>query len=315
MSVALRRHLNGYGLIHTPRLTLAPLDREQMGWQLDDYAALEHSLGLAASGGGIEAELRSIIARSVIYMEQEPEEAVWNTHWAAILRGDGPGDDSGDGSGDGSGQEKLVGSFGFKGGPDSEGEVEIGYGLDPVYHNRGLATEAVAALADWAFDQPGIQTVTAETHYTNIPSARVLQKAGFVLRAAHSHFLYWQKKNGRTDGPPAQDGNFTLYDLAVVVESINGTCTCSMRVGDRFFLRNSSSLSLPDGGHFCVYALQAVLPLLPAKQRQNHPADWMETDSRAQCPDPACGLIMRIDRTDTRQLRHDDVSPIPWDSI
>jgi uncharacterized repeat protein (TIGR04076 family) len=105
---------------------------------------------------------------------------------------------------------------------------------------------------------------------------------------------------------------FELYDLAVVVEAIEGNCTCAMRVGDRFFLRGGK-LSLPDGADFCLYALQAVIPLLPARQRRNHPADWIETDSRATCPDPACRLIMRLDRVASRTLRHDDVSPIPWD--
>ncbi len=56
-------------------------------------------------------------------------------------------------------------------------------------------------------------------------------------------------------------------------------------------------------------------PLLPAKQRSNHPADWMETDARVTCPDPACRLIMRIDRVAGRTLRHDDVGPIAWDSL
>jgi hypothetical protein len=52
---------------------------------------------------------------------------------------------------------------------------------------------------------------------------------------------------------------------------------------------------------------------LSAKQRRNHPADWIETDSRVTCPDPACGLIMRIDRTGESKLHHDEVSPIPWE--
>lgn len=103
-----------------------------------------------------------------------------------------------------------------------------------------------------------------------------------------------------------------MYDLEITVESIDGHCTCSMTVGDKFFLR-SGKISLPDGAEFCLYALQSVIPLLPAKQRQNHPADWMETDSRAICPDPACGLVMRIDRTGVRTLNHDDVSAISWD--
>ena len=111
-----------------------------------------------------------------------------------------------------------------------------------------------------------------------------------------------------------RDDQFELYDLAVIVEKIEGHCTCNMAVGDCFYLRGGK-ISLPDGKDFCLYALQAAIPLLPAKQRQNHPADWMETDSRVVCPDPACHLIMRIDRTSRRVLDHDEVSPIAWDSV
>ncbi len=103
---------------------------------------------------------------------------------------------------------------------------------------------------------------------------------------------------------------FTLYDLSIVVERIDGNCTCNMTVGDEFYLRGGK-LSLPDGKDFCLYALQATIPLLPAKQRLNHPADWMTTDTRVTCPDPACRLIMRVDRMSERVLKHDDVSPIP----
>jgi len=111
-----------------------------------------------------------------------------------------------------------------------------------------------------------------------------------------------------------KNDTFSLFDLEVVVEKIEGHCTCDMAVGDRFYLR-SGKLSLPDGEDFCLYALQAAVPLLPAKQRQNHPADWMETDTQVVCPDPACRLIMRINRIGKRTISHDDVSPIPWEEI
>ncbi len=107
--------------------------------------------------------------------------------------------------------------------------------------------------------------------------------------------------------------HFDLYDLTIVVEAIEGNCTCNMKVGDCFFMRGGK-ISLPAGADFCLYALQSAIPLLPAKQRHNHPADWMETDSRVTCPDPACRLILRIDRTGSRTLKHDDVSPIPWEA-
>jgi uncharacterized repeat protein (TIGR04076 family) len=115
-----------------------------------------------------------------------------------------------------------------------------------------------------------------------------------------------------TEKKKLADDQFELYDLKVVVESIGGNCTCEMSVGDCFHLK-SGKISMPEGKDFCLYALQSTIPLLPTKQRINHPADWMETDSRVICPDPACKLIMRIDRDGSRVLNHDDVSPISWD--
>jgi uncharacterized repeat protein (TIGR04076 family) len=111
-----------------------------------------------------------------------------------------------------------------------------------------------------------------------------------------------------------RDDQFQLYDLRIEVEKIDGHCTCNMEVGDCFYLKGGK-LSLPDGKDFCVYAMQSTLPLLPAKQRRNHPADWMETDARVVCPDPACQLVMRIDREEVRTLNHDDVSPISWEEV
>ena len=111
------------------------------------------------------------------------------------------------------------------------------------------------------------------------------------------------------DKTELRDDQFELYDLTISVEKIDGHCTCNMSVGDAFYLKGGK-LSLPEGKDFCLYALQSAIPLLPAKQRKNHPADWMETDARVICPDPACKLVMRIDRGPERVLDHDDVSPV-----
>jgi uncharacterized repeat protein (TIGR04076 family) len=106
------------------------------------------------------------------------------------------------------------------------------------------------------------------------------------------------------------DDTFELFDLRVSVEEIRGRCTCDHAVGD-FFEVHGGKLSLPAGRSFCLYALQSTLPLLPAKQRPLHPNDWMATDVRVTCPDPLCGLIMRIDRTERRVIHHADVSATP----
>jgi uncharacterized repeat protein (TIGR04076 family) len=106
---------------------------------------------------------------------------------------------------------------------------------------------------------------------------------------------------------------FELFDLRVRIEEIRGHCTCNHQVGDAFELK-SGKLEFPPGQSFCLYALQATIPLLPAKQRAAHPNDWMSTDALVVCPDPLCGVVMRIERTGRRILRHGDVSAVPIDS-
>ncbi|MDX6455474.1 MAG: hypothetical protein QOD48_1581, partial [Gaiellaceae bacterium] len=60
----------------------------------------------------------------------------------------------------------------------------------------------------------------------------------------------------------------SLYDLRVTVERIEGRSVCGLAVGDYFEVTESSHVRIPDGKHFCLYAMQAVMPLLPAKQRR-----------------------------------------------
>jgi uncharacterized repeat protein (TIGR04076 family) len=99
-----------------------------------------------------------------------------------------------------------------------------------------------------------------------------------------------------------------LYDLRVTVERIEGRSVCGMQVGDYFELTESNRLRIPEGKHFCIYALSAVLPLLAAKQRQLHPEDWLERDSLVACPDPDERLIMRVERIARRTLDSDELT-------
>ncbi len=100
----------------------------------------------------------------------------------------------------------------------------------------------------------------------------------------------------------SQQDEFDLYDLRVTVDQIHGRPVCGLQVGDYFELTESSRIRIPDGKHFCLYALQAVLPLLPPKQRMLDPNDWLERDTLVACPDPEERLIMRIERTRRRTL-------------
>ena len=103
---------------------------------------------------------------------------------------------------------------------------------------------------------------------------------------------------------------FSLYDLRVEVAECRGRMVCNHRLGDYFEL-SGENLSFPPGQTFPLYPLAALLPLLPAKQRETHENDWMTTDTDIACPDPNCGAIFRIRRTGRRTFRHADVTVVP----
>jgi uncharacterized repeat protein (TIGR04076 family) len=99
-----------------------------------------------------------------------------------------------------------------------------------------------------------------------------------------------------------------LYDVRVTVERIEGRSVCGLAVGDFFEVTESSRVRIPEGRHFCLYAIQAVLPLLPAKMRRLPDEDWLERDSLVACPDPDERLVMRIERIGERTLVTEDLT-------
>lgn len=106
------------------------------------------------------------------------------------------------------------------------------------------------------------------------------------------------------------EDEFTLYDLRVEVARTRGAMVCRHRIGD-YFEVSGEELSLPPGQSFSIYALAALLPLLPAKQRPTDKNDWMSSDEEVACPDPNCGAIFRIVRTGERTFRHSETTAVP----
>jgi len=74
---------------------------------------------------------------------------------------------------------KVIGAAGFKGPPGEDGAVEIAYGLVPEYQGRGYATEAAAALVDFAVESGRVRIARAHTLPQKNASTRVLTKCSF----------------------------------------------------------------------------------------------------------------------------------------
>jgi RimJ/RimL family protein N-acetyltransferase len=87
---------------------------------------------------------------------------------------------------------QRIGGIGFKGSPNSLGEVEIGYGICDSFQRRGVATEAVLAVCDFA--RRGARVVFAETDRDNLASQRVLAKSGFHSAGEIDDLIHWRKE-------------------------------------------------------------------------------------------------------------------------
>lgn len=69
-----------------------------------------------------------------------------------------------------------IGSAGFKGPPDADGVVELAYGIAPEHRGRGFATEAAAALVEFAVQSGLVRVVRAHTLPETNASTRILTK-------------------------------------------------------------------------------------------------------------------------------------------
>ena len=87
-----------------------------------------------------------------------------------------------------------------------------------------------------------------------------------------------------------------MYDLKVSVHKVKGYCDMPMKKG-YYFTLEGGKIRVPEGQYFCMWALQSILPLLPAKQRNsNDEDDWLPRTEFVSCPDPKGRVIMRIER-------------------
>jgi len=103
---------------------------------------------------------------------------------------------------------------------------------------------------------------------------------------------------------------FELWDLKVEVVGEQESFVCGHTVGDSLEV-SGENLRFPASTRFSMYALSALLPLLPAKQRPTDNNDWMTTDAEVACPDPHCGARFRITRTGKRTFRRSETTAVP----
>lgn len=152
-------------MIVTRRLTLVPATLALARAELHDRAAFADLLGAVVPDTWPPESTIDALPLFLGWLEAAPDCVGW-FGWYALLR---------DGSAAG---PVLVGGGGFLG-PPTDGTVQLGYSVLPEFQRRGYATEIVRVLATWAFVQPGVEVIAAETEWANPASVRVLERNGF----------------------------------------------------------------------------------------------------------------------------------------
>lgn len=149
--------------VHTGRLELIPLEAEAIeallggdGPRLKSLTGADFSPPVAPPPYMAESlpVVRDRLRRS-------PGETPW-WNWLVVRQDD----------------HRAVGSVAFGGTPDAAGAVLIGYAMYPGHEGHGYATEAVRAMMEWAFAQPGVGIVRALAPVWNTPAVHVAEKVG-----------------------------------------------------------------------------------------------------------------------------------------
>jgi RimJ/RimL family protein N-acetyltransferase len=156
------------GEILTSRLILRLATVRTLRADLDGRAALGRELGVHVpedwppdfyDAGAIQWTIRAL--------EAHPSAAPWLGYY--FLRRADPA--------------VLIGVGGFKGPPDDDGVVEVGYSIVAGERRRGYATEAVRGFLAHAFADVRVRRVIAETLPELVASIGVLDKVGMILVA------------------------------------------------------------------------------------------------------------------------------------
>lgn len=85
----------------------------------------------------------------------------------------------------------IMGDMGFKGGPNAEGIIDIGYSIVPSYQGAGYATEMGKAMVKWGLSQTHVKKVVATCYPDNFASIRVLEKIGFHITQKSDDKFFW----------------------------------------------------------------------------------------------------------------------------
>ncbi len=164
-------------MIETERLILKPLTYEQLLKYAKCDNTLEAELNLNKASITISCELKEALEQTIIpNVADTTKDYLYSTIWTAISKA----------------ENKMIGDLCMYGEPNSEGEIEIGYGTYDEFQNKGFMTEIVEGMMEWFKSQKKVRSVMASTDKTNTASFRVLEKNHFIRVGESETLFHWK---------------------------------------------------------------------------------------------------------------------------
>ncbi|WP_245868977.1 GNAT family N-acetyltransferase [Pontibacter ramchanderi] len=161
--------------IHTRRLVLIPFTLEVAREIYAFNTGILTQIGLQPTRTWPDQESMDTLPRIIKRLEQLPEPTGFES-WMIVLRHNAT----------------VIGDAGFKGGPNIEGIVDIGYSIIEQEQQKGYGLETARALVDWAFWHPEVKAVTANCLLENAASIRLLEKLGMLETVRDDEMIYWK---------------------------------------------------------------------------------------------------------------------------
>jgi len=164
-------------MLETKRLLLKPLTYDQLVKYIKADDSLEQELQLHSNARAVSEILKEKMALNILPKVGDATiDYLYVTLWTAINKK----------------ENWMVCDVCFKGEPNDEGEIEIGYGTHPQFQGKGYMKEAVGGMIEWAKKQPKVKTIFAQTLKDNIASFTILERNNFVKIGETETYFQWR---------------------------------------------------------------------------------------------------------------------------
>ena len=165
-------------MVETDRLIIIPLDYRQLRLYIYCNKKLEKELRISRTVRMVSSQVRDRTEYLTLpeMKKAERDHYLFFTFWLVIEKS----------------SRNIVAELGFKGAPNNDGEVELGYGTFFGYRRKGFMTEAVKGMIEWAGKRDDICYILAETDESNSGSIKVMQKNNFKNFDRKEKMLWWK---------------------------------------------------------------------------------------------------------------------------